>query len=91
MKTTMMRVLAIAMLTASMSAFALSDKSKTANDPNTKNPNSDETVVIYVVDAPRFDQDEAQSDQSQKKSEEQQKIEQQDKQWLHDVQNLVAG
>ena len=93
MKTTMIRVLAIAMLTTSMSAFALSGKSKTANDPNTRNPNPDETIVLCVVDQPSADQDETQSgqDQKQKKSEEQQKIEQEDKQWLHDLQGIYGG
>ena len=91
MKTIMMRVLAMAILTTSMSAFALSGKSKTANEPNTRNTNSDETVVVYVVDELSPDQNEAQSDQKQKASEEQQKIEQQEKQWLHDLDGLVAG
>jgi hypothetical protein len=91
MKTTIMRVLAIAMLTTSMSAFALSDKSKTANDPKTKNPDPDETVVLYVVEGPSSDQNQAQPNQNQKKSEEQQTIEQQDKQWVHDLQGVFGG
>lgn len=91
MKTTMMRALAIAMLTTSMSAFALSGKSKAANETNTKNTKPDVTVVIYVVDEPTSDQDQTQPDQKQKKSEEQQKIEQQDKQWLNDLQGVYGG
>jgi hypothetical protein len=91
MKTTMMRVLAIATLTTSMSAFALSGNSKTANETNTRNTNSDETIVLYVVEQPSSDQNEAQPNQKQKTSEEQQKTEQQDKQWLHDLQGVYGG
>lgn len=91
MKSKMIRVLAIALLTTSMSAFALPGKSKSANETNTKTSNPDETVVIYFVDEPASDQDQAQPDENKKKSEEQQKIEQQDKEWLHDLQNIVAG
>ena len=92
MKTTMMRVLAIAILTTSMSAFALSGNSKTASEPNTRNTNSDEPTVIYVIEEqPSADQNEAPPDQMQKDSEKQQKIERQDKQWLHDLQGVYGG
>lgn len=91
MKSKMIRVLAIALLTTSMSAFAMPGKPKTANETSTKTSNPDETVVIYVVDEPTPEQDQVRPDEKQKKSEDQQMIEQQDKEWLHDLQNIVAG
>jgi hypothetical protein len=95
MKNTITRVLAIALLTTSISAFAAPGKAKTAKEADPNKTNSDTTVVIYVVDEPSTDQDEAQSDQSEKKSQteqqRQQKIQQQEQQWLHDLQNPSAG
>lgn len=91
MKSKMIRALSVALLTTSMSAFALSGESKTANETNTKNTNSDEPIVLCLFEQPKADQNEAQPNQKQKKSEEQQKTEQQDKQWLHDLQGVYGG
>ena len=84
MKNSFIRILTIMTLATSISAFALADK---ASDPKTaKSDTNCETTAASA----KTGRSEAQSDDSQK-SEKQRLIEQQEKQWLHDVQNIVAG
>jgi hypothetical protein len=83
MKSTLIHLMSIVTLATSMTAFAAPKKdmkSTNANAATTCAPSSRDTQVA----AP-----EAQSDNDQEKSH--QRIKEQEKQWLHDVQNLVAG
>lgn len=91
MKSTITRVLAIAVLTTSISAFAASEKAKASKDTDCRNTESKDIVVISFADQPASDQDESQSEQSDQKPEEQQKIQQQDAEWLHDLQGIYGG
>ena len=81
MKSTLIRVLGIMILATSVSAFAQPEsKAKTTNCYNTTSEST--TASDSKVE---------QTDKDQEKSRKERLIEQQDKQWLHDVQNLVAG
>jgi len=81
MKSTLIRILGIMILATSISAFALPEsKAKKTNCDNTASEST--TAPDSKVD---------QSDNSQEKSRRERLIEEQDKQWLHDVQNLIAG
>lgn len=91
MKPTNTRVLAIAILTTSMSAFAMSGKAKTPKDTSPNDTNSGETPAAYVVDQPNSGQDEGQSDKSEKQFGEQQRIQQANQEWLHDLQGIYGG
>lgn len=90
MKNTLTRILAIMMLATSISGFALSEKSHAAKDPCANNTSSETATAPSSRDAGKADQDQEPSDNSQEKSRKH-LIEQQNKQWLHDVQNIVAG
>ena len=91
MKSTITRILAMAMLTTSISAFAASEKAKASKDTDCRNTQSEDIVVISPVDQPASDQVESQSKQSDQKSKEQRKIQQQDREWLHDLQGIYGG
>ena len=81
MKSTLIRILAIMTLATSISAVA-QPKSK-ASKTNCSNTTTESTV------AP--DSKTEQRDNGREKSGKERLIEEQDKQWLHDVQNIVAG
>jgi hypothetical protein len=91
MKSTITRIMAIAMLTTSISAFAASEKAKAAKDPDCKNTQYEDTVVISFGVQPDSDRDETQPDQRDQKSEDQQLIQKQDREWLHDLQGIYGG
>ena len=81
MKSTLIRILGIMILATSISAFAQPESS--AKKTNCSNTTSESTT------APDSKAD--QMDKDQEKSRKDRLIEEQDKQWLHDVQNLTAG
>ena len=81
MKSTLIRILGIMFLATSVSAFA-QPESKT-NKTNCYN-NASESTTASESKADQTDKD-------QEKSRKERLIQEQDKQWLHDVQNLVAG
>jgi hypothetical protein len=91
MKSTITRILAIAMLTTSISAFAASGKAKAAKDADCKNAQYEDTVVVSMAVQPDSDQDETQSDQRDQRSDDQQLIQKQDREWLHDLQGIYGG
>ena len=93
MKNIITRALAVALLTTSISAFAAPGNSKSAKSTDPKQTDSDTTLVIVVDEPnpPKTDQDKAQQDQSDEKSGKQKLIEQQDKQWLHNLQGIYGG
>ena len=85
MKNFLIRILTIMTLATSISAFAAPEKPAAATKTNS-NAGCETTAAPS-----KADRSEAQSDESQQKSERKRLIEQQEKQWLHDVQNIVAG
>ena len=85
MKNTLIRIFTIITLATSISAFAGSDKS--AKDAKTK-PN--DTKCETTAAPSTADRKEGQSDNNEEKARKR-LIEEQEKQWLHDVQNLTAG
>ena len=92
MKSTLIRIFAIMTLATSMSAFAMSDKAAATENTNCNNAKSEATTVANTPDGGKTDQtDEGQSDNSQEKSRKQQLIEQQEKQWLQDLQGVYGG
>lgn len=85
MKSTLIRLLSVVTLATSMTAFAAPKKDMTSTNSSvapTCAPASRDTQVA----AP----DKAQPDNDQEKFR-QMKIKEQEKQWLHDFQNMVAG
>ena len=86
MKHSLIRILTIMTLASSISAFAGSDKPGDA-----KKTNSDKTNCEATAAPAKADRSAAQSDEEKEKSERKRLIEEQNKQWLHDVQNIVAG
>ena len=80
MKSTFMRILAILTLATSISAVAQPESKAKKTNCNTTSENTT---------AP--DSKTEQNDKDQEKSRKERLIEEQDKQWLHDVQNIVAG
>lgn len=86
MKSTLIRMLAVLTLATSISGFALSEKPKTAAKASSDNTSSETTAAPS-----KADQTDVQSDDSQEKSQRQRLIEKQEKEWLKDVQNIVAG
>ena len=86
MKNSLIRILTIMTLATSISAFGASDK-----PADGKKANSDKANCEATTTSSKTDRSEAQSDESKEKSERQRLIKEQEKQWLHDVQNIVAG
>ena len=81
MKSTLIRILAIMTLATSLSAVAQpANKAKKADCSNA----SSETATAPDVKAD-------QKDNGREKSKQERMIEEQNKQWLHDVQNIVGG
>jgi len=88
MKSTFVRILSVMTLATSISAFGLSEKAvsvKSCNDSSAETTKAPETG-----DARSADKYSGQSDPSQEKARKQM-IEEQEKQWLHDVQYSSAG
>jgi len=81
MKGTLIRILSIVTLATSISAFGLSEKASAAKKTHSSNAT---TTAPYTQDEPKADQDQA------KKSREQ-VIEEQNQQWLHNLQGVYGG
>ena len=89
MKNTLIRFLTLMTLATSISAFAVSDKA--AKDEKCNADAKSETAAASAAHkARKAARDEEPSDNSPEKSRER-LIQQQNKQWEHDTQNLVAG
>jgi hypothetical protein len=82
MKNAMIRALMIAMLATSMSIFAVSEETKAANNTSSGGTNSG------TATCPADGQGQGQADKNENKSQQQELIEQQDKEWLHNLQYL---
>ena len=82
MKNTLIRILAIMTLATSISAFGLSEKASEAKKTHSSNAT---TTTSYAQDEPKADRS-----QDKKRSREQM-IQEQNKQWLHDLQGVYGG
>jgi len=82
MKNTLIRILSIMTLATSISAFGLAEKASAAKNTNCSDAT---TTAPYTQEEPKADQN-----QEKEKSREQ-KIQEQDKQWLHDLQGVYGG
>ena len=89
MKNTLIRFLAIMTLAGSMSAFAATEKAKASISENATT--SEETKCACPVDQQKYGVDEQQQDQNKTNTERQRLIQEQEKQWLQDVQHMTAG
>jgi hypothetical protein len=89
MKNTLIRVLAIMTLAGSMSAFAATEKAKASVSENTAT--SEETKCACPVEQQKYGMDEQQQDQNKVNTERQRLIQEQERQWLQDVQHITAG
>ena len=89
MKNTLIRLLAIMTLAGSMSAFAATEKAKASVSENTAT--SEETKCACPADQQKYGVDEQRQDQSKTNTERQRLIQDQEKQWLQDVQHITAG
>jgi hypothetical protein len=90
MKSTLIRIFVVMTLATSISAFAGTKKDHTAKT-NCDSGNTEGTSTPSPQAADKTNRNEAQSEQSdqdQEKSRRQRLIEEQNKQWLHDVQYL---
>ena len=85
---TISRTAAIALLATAVSAFAGSKKSATGKECNASNEGSQPTVN-YVMDSSKAGQGNVNSKSVDDSSKRQ--TEQQNKEWLHDVQYIPAG
>ena len=90
MKNTLTHILAIMTLATSISAFAMSDKPCSARDNGPNNASSETTTAPSSGDAGNAYQGQESLGNGQEKYRKN-LIEQQNKQWLHDAQNIVAG
>ncbi|HXB20635.1 MAG TPA: hypothetical protein VNV88_04590 [Candidatus Solibacter sp.] len=93
MKNALIRIMTIAMLATSMSTFAMSENTKAAKNTNRdNNTNTHETAVPCIVNQQKSGRDEGQSDKDKRKARErQQMIQQEDREWLHDLQGIYGG
>ena len=89
MKNTLIRFMAIMTLAGSMSAFAATEKAKAGVSENATT--SGETKCACPVDQQKYSVDERQQEKNKKNTERQRLIQEQERQWLQDVQHIVAG
>lgn len=87
MKTTLIRILSIMTLATSMSAFAMSEPAKGAGADPKKTHSNETTVSMLSVDEPKSQQGTATDNDKSRK----QQIEQQNKEWLHNLQGVYGG
>jgi hypothetical protein len=87
MKSTLIRVFIVMTLATSISAYAGTKKDHTAK-ANCNSGNTEDTSTPSPQAADKTNKNEEQSDQEQEKSRKQKLIEEQNKQWLHDLQYL---
>ena len=90
MKSTLVRILSIMTLATSISAFGLSDKATSVNNASCNDANAETTKAVETRDARSADRYPGQSDNGQEKSRKH-LIEEQERQWLKDVQYSTAG
>lgn len=89
MKNMLIRIVAIAVIATSISAFAGSAKPATGKDPNTNTATSEAKAPPCETAQQQDDQPPScacQTEDSKEKAQRQKLIEQQDQQWLHDTQ-----
>jgi hypothetical protein len=87
MKTSLIRLFTVMTLATSMSAFALPAQSNEARNGNCSTA-SDTEPASANSDVSGSEKGQGQQDQEKAR---QQLIEQQDKQWLHDLQGIFGG
>jgi len=90
MKSNFIRILSIMTLATSISAFGLSEKAPSVSNTSCNEASAETTKAPATRDARSAGQNQRQSDDSQEKSRKQM-IEQQEKEWLHNLQNIIAG
>ena len=81
MKGNLVRILAIMTLASSISAFAKSDEPAKKSKNNSKNTNCEATATVAKADQNKADQNLTDEEKARKRL-----IEEQEKQWLHDLQ-----
>ena len=89
MKNMLIRIVAIAVIATSISAFAGSEKPVSGKDPNTNTATSEAKAAPCAAVQQQDDQPPScacQTEGSKEKAQNQKLIEQQDQQWLHDIQ-----
>lgn len=89
MKNMLIRIVAIAVIATSISAFAGSEKPAAGKDPNTNAATSEAIAAPCAAVQQQDDQPPScacQKEDSKEKAQNQKLIEQQDQQWLHDTQ-----
>jgi hypothetical protein len=91
MKCIVVRLAAIAILTTSMSSFAISGNKKGTKHTNSDSANFKETNALCVVDQPKSDADKSQCDPCADQSGKQQQIKRENEHWLHDVRSISPG
>jgi hypothetical protein len=91
MKSTFIRILSIMTLATSISAFALSEKAPAPKNTNSNGAKSEATTEAYTRGGRKTGTHRAQSNYDQEKSPKEQQIEQQDKQWVHDLMGIYGG
>ena len=89
MKISLIHLLTLMTLATSMSAFALPEQSNTSRNGNCSTT-SDTEPASANSDVSGSEKGQGQGQQDQEKAR-QQLIEQQDKQWLHDLQGIFGG
>ena len=87
MKNTVSRALLVAVLTTSISAFASSEEAKPAGD---KGPETTNCAATATADS-RNNSQYNKAGEATNQSEREKMIEQQNKQWLHDLATISGG
>ena len=90
MRSTFIRILSIVTLATSISAFGLSEKASSVKNTSCNDASAETTKARAARDARTADDYQEPSDNSQEKARKQM-IKDQEKQWLHDVQNIIGG
>jgi hypothetical protein len=91
MKSSFIRILSIMTLATSISSFALSEKAPAPKNTNSNDAKSEATTEAYTRGGPETATHRGQSSYGQEKSPKEQQIEQQDKQWVHDLTGIYGG
>lgn len=91
MKSTFIRILSIMTLATSLSAFALSDKAPAVKNTNSSDAKSEAATEAYTRGGGKTATHQGQSNNGQEKSSKEQQIEQQNKQWVHDLMGIYGG
>lgn len=86
MKGNLVRIFAIMTLASSISAFAKSDEAAKKSKTNSKNTNCEATALAVKADQNKADQNLTDEEKARKRL-----IEEQEKQWIHDLENTGGG